>query len=767
MRTDQRARLLVPTLLLGTTVLFGAVLTPAATAQDSAAGTTPTVLPSSGPGVVPTIPPPRSGSTGPTWGRTETSHWTWTYYLISVQDWTPQLRVTVTSEDPHTDLFLRRNEKPTLEEHLVASTTPFDGNEELVLDDRSRPSIESGLYWIGVYHQESAEFDIEWAMEPLPSKHAGMGSIPYAAQGPHPAGTAFRVFAPFADSVHVAGEFNNWVSSSAPLYAEGNGNWSLDVRELGVGARYKYVVRNGADVLWRNDPRALEVTQSNGDSVVFDPSAYTWNDAGYSTPTWDELVVYEMHVGTFEGLPGPPVGSLDSAITRLDHLEWLGVNAIELMPVNEFAGDVSWGYNPGHPFSVEQAYGGPEALQRFVDAAHQRGIAVLLDVLYNHWGPSDLALWQFDGWSEDGYGGIYFYNDIKAVTPWGDTRPDFGRPEVRQYIRDNVLLWLETYRMDGLRWDSTSNIRMTQLGDNPDGWSLMQWSNDEIDAKQGWKISIAEDMFDAPNNAITNDTLFGGAGFDSQWDALFVHPVRAAVITPNDADRNMWSVRDAIAYSYNGDAFQRVVFTESHDEVANGKSRVPEEIWPGNADSYFSKKRSMLGAAVMFGSPGVPMLFQGQEFLEDEYFTDTDPLDWAKLDLFPGIAAFYRDMIRLRRNMDGVSAGLRGQSTNVFHVNDFDKVIAWHRWNQGGPGDDVVVLCNFANQAWSAAQNYRIGLPQPGTWNVRLNSDWTGYDPGFGDHPSNAVVAEPIPYDGLPYSGTVSFGPYTCIVLSQ
>ena len=146
---------------------------------------------------------------------------------------------------------------------------------------------------------------------------------------------------------------------------------------------------------------------------------------------------------------------------------------------------------------------------------------------------------------------------------------------------------------------------------------------------------------------------------------------------------------------YNSDAFERVVYTESHDEVANGRSRVPEEIWPGNASSWFSKKRSTLGAAIVMTAPGIPMLFQGQELLEDGYFTDTDPIDWSKAVTFAGIRDLYRDLISMRRNLGGSTQGLRGQHINVHHVNDGAKTIAYHRWDGGGPGDDVVVFANF------------------------------------------------------------------------
>ena len=158
------------------------------------------------------------------------------------------------------------------------------------------------------------------------------------------------------------------------------------------------------------------------------------------------------------------------------------------------------------------------------------------------------------------------------------------------------------------------------------------------------------------------------------------------------------------------------------------------------------------------------MIFQGQEFLEDGWFTDTDPLDWLKLNSFQGIHDLYRDLIHLRRNINGVSAGLRGNERNVFHTNNTDKVIAFHRWSQGGAGDDVIVVANFSNTPWSS---YTIGFPRDGVWKVRFNSDWQGYDPSFGDYPSHDVTALSGGWDGLPFHGSISIGPYTAVILSQ
>lgn len=700
----------------------------------------------------PTVPPQPDGIS-------------WNYFALNVPGSAASLTVeTELLFGNDVDLYLRYGRKPDETHYDFRSAQPANGDESVTVSTSTRPQIQNGTWWAGVRRPQNVNFDIAWSYGSQPSAHPGMGANLYQDPGQRTGGVSFRVWAPFATGVWVAGDFNGWSSTLSPLSPEGDGNWSVDVRELGADARYRYVINGPAGPVWRNDPRARRVTNSTGDSVVVDPSDYDWGAGGFQMPPWNELVLYEMHVGTLEDEVGGGPGTFASAIERLDDIADLGVTALLVMPVGEFAGDFSWGYNTGHPFAVESAYGGDVGFRDFIRAAHERGLAVLLDVLYNHWGPTDLSMWQFDGWNENGWGGIYFYNNGQAVTPWGDTRPDFGRPEVRSYIRDNALFWLNEYQLDGLRWDSTSNIRKGPWGDIPEGWSLMQWANDEIDGSQPWKISIAEDMFDAPNDYITKDTGAGGAGFDSQWDALFVHPVRAAMETPSDADRDMWAVRNAISHYYNGDAFERVIYTESHDEVANGNSRVPEEIWPGNASSWFSKKRSTLGALVTLTSPGIPMLFQGQEILEDGYFHDDDPVDWSKASTFAGIRLMYRDMIRLRRNWFDTTRGLRGNNTNVHHVNNGDKVIAFHRWDQGGARDDVIVLCNFANQTWG---DYRIGLPQPGTWRVRFNSDWDGYDASFGSHPTVDVVADNTPWDGMPYSASLSFGPYTGIVLSQ
>ena len=576
----------------------------------------------------------------------------------------------------------------------------------------------------------------------------------------------FRVWAPHADRVSVVGEFNDWDPSANFLLQEGFGYWAGVVEGAKYRDEYKFAIHNGFEVLFRNDPYAREMTNSNGNSVIIDPT-FDWGDtSNYHTPPWNEWVIYEMHIGTFNDDPSELPGCFDRAIEKLDYLaNELCVNAIEVMPSAEFPGARSWGYNPAHMFAIERDYGGPKAFRRFIKAAHERGIAVILDVVYNHLGPTDIDLWQFDGWSDFGHsGGIYIYDDNRAHTPWGHTRPDYGRGEVRQFLRDNALFWLEEFQLDGLRFDATAYMRSVNgFGEDlPDGWGVMQWINNEVNVRQPWKLMIAEDLRN--NGWITRNTNSGGAGFDTQWSANFVHAVRHAIITPDDRDRDMWNVADAIQHRFNGDAAERVIYTESHDEVANGQARVAEEIWPNYPDSWFSKKRSTLGAAVVLTSPGIPMLFQGQEFLEDRWFADTDPLDWSRCERYHGIVNLYRDLIRLRRNWFNNTRGLAGDNVNVFHVNNNDKILAMHRWYNGGQGDDVVVVFNFSNKSFD---NYRIGLPRSGKWHLRANTDAHVYDVDFGETPSFDTESEGYAYDGFGDSGIVSLPPYTALVFSQ
>jgi 1,4-alpha-glucan branching enzyme len=579
-------------------------------------------------------------------------------------------------------------------------------------------------------------------------------------------GVTFRVWAPNANRIFVTGSFNGWKEDEYELEHENDGYWAVHVDIAAEGDEYRYVLFNGEMKISKNDPYARKMTNSVGNSVVIDLHK-NWEDHQYRLPSFNQLVIYEMHIGTFnrEGLEEGQVGDFFTAAKKLDYLKELGINAVEIMPVMEFAGDHSWGYNPAHPFAVESAYGGPEGLKHFIREAHIRGIAVIMDVVYNHFGPSDIDLWQFDGWQENDLGGIYFYNDHRAKTPWGENRPDYGRKEVKNYLRDNALMWLRDYQCDGLRFDATAVIRFL---DNEnihndailkDGYRFLQELNGELRHHFPGKILIAEDLKADP--AVTSDIKLNGLGFHSQWGLGFAHQIRRVLLEIEDKHRNLQLVVESLFFSFNNDVFQRVIFTESHDEVANGSARLPEQIQPGEADGEYAKKKSTLGAITLMTAPGIPMIFQGQEFITHGSFSDTEPLDWDRQSVFNGISRMYQDLIRMRNGRDESTIGLTGPLTETLHFNQETLVLAYSRTHRDHRDRPVVVILNFSHQTY---YQYILGVPKAGNWHVKFNSGWKGYDEDFAGTEMIAV-SDQGPFEGKPHSVKVDLPAFGGIIL--
>ena len=601
-----------------------------------------------------------------------------------------------------------------------------------------------------------------------PAKGTGMGSV-YRPDGT----TSFRVWAPNATGVGVVGSFNKW-DQKKPLVlkSEGNGHFSAEVSGAKPGDQYKYVVttKDGKTLL-KTDPRAERIVGDQDRAEIVDDNSYEWKTENFKNPLLDDLVIYEMHIGSFAVKKGNEIGTWKDAAEKLEDLRDMGYSAVEVMPIAEFSGDKSWGYNLSYPHALENAYGTPNDFKAFVDKANALGIAVGVDVVYNHWdgGRNWAGLYRYDGEAYDGGkgGGIYFYADPqRRETPWGQ-RPDYGRPEVRDFIRDDVRKYFEKYRVTFLRVDSTCSMRLHEWRDNiSDGWRSMQDISEQAD--QDGKFVIAEDLMS--NSWVTKPRNQGGAGFHSQWDkgrnGGFYWQLLDEMTKANDQDRNLNAIAGAITHNLNGDPMQRVILSEDHNEVSanNGNARFPERIAPGHADDdYFAQKRSTLFAGLVLTSPGIPMLFQGQDMYETGAWK-ADPMDWTRTKRFAGIRHLYKDLIHLRRNLDGDTEGLKGRHVNVFHLNNDSKVLAFHRWNGGGPGDDVIVIVNLSNQPFAA---YHIGLPRDGMWKTRFNSDWKGYSQLFNDTYSGDVEAGAAPQDGMPFSGDVNLGPYSMVVLSQ
>lgn len=598
--------------------------------------------------------------------------------------------------------------------------------------------------------------------------------------------TTFRIWAPFVDDVAV--KING--GAAVPLAREpghtdpADTTWAGTIPGTKAGDSYRYAIGLGGVTHEFNDPRAQQLTgfelpigfglAGNDDkpqSVIVDPN---FNMPAFTEPTFNTMVIYELHIGTFNN-------TFTGGVQKLDYLKDLGINAVEVLPItqNPLFGDHSppdhdWGYDPVQLFAVKSKYGTPQEFKDFVKQCHQRQIAVIVDVVYNHLVDNNL-LKAFGGFTTSEIpGGIFLYGGDRANTGFGP-RPDFGRPQVRQYINDNALLLLRDYGVDGLRFDDTVDMRTFNAGSgrtaNNEGRQLLREINlsyRNTDPKQPGKITIAEDL--QSSGEVTQHGGTAGLEFNSQWDDTMVYVMRDVMTRINDSDRNLGAVKGALEKKMADDVFSRVICTENHDQVGHppGQNRLPALIDINNSASVFAKKRSTLAAAIMLTAPGIPMIFQGQEMLDPRDFGFRTPtnVDFSRAAdaNFKGIVQMYHDLIALRRNLAGTTGGLTGQNLNVFHLDDGNKTLAYHRWENGGAGDDVVVVANFSN---NPLPNLNIGFPRGGQWHVRFNSGATVYDSSFQNGDSFDTTANPGGRDGLNFNASVGIGPYSVVILSQ
>jgi 1,4-alpha-glucan branching enzyme len=598
----------------------------------------------------------------------------------------------------------------------------------------------------------------------------GQGGQPGLGSTPYPGGVTFSVWAPNATAVTVEGDFNNWSQTANPLVPDGTGNWSADVPGAAVGQTYSYVMTSpGFATQIRRDPYCRLVTGSNypptsptGNSIIYDVNAYQWQSPPFTAPPANLLMIYEMQIATYNGSAGIQ-GTFQSAIARLGEIKSLGFNAVEIMPVNENEPPSSIGYEPTDQFAVaNDTYGGPDNFKALVDACHAAGLAVILDIVHNHWGPWNLTTYQFDGWYTTEYpGGIYFYDEADDVSPWGP-RPNYSSTNVAQYIYDSLTMWQQEYRIDGFRWDSVGCIYNTCGSSGtalPDGLTLLQNANAQTVSQNAAFINIAEDL--TGNAATTQPTAQGGAGFLSQWNGNFVSNMRTQLTQTSDSSVNMDAIASAISPAFNQSYLQSVNYTESHNEVSGGK-RLTLLIDPSDPTGWLSLKKSTLGAGILFTSPGILMIYQGQEFVEYQPLEVALPLQWTLVNQFAGIRKLWTDLAAARADAAGHTRNLTGDSVKIYQLDNTNKFIAYLRYDSQTPGVSVVV----ANFTGSTRTGVTLGLPASGTWVTRFNSDSTIYSSTFSGSGSTSVSANGGPYANMPYSGSLTIGPYSLMILS-
>jgi maltooligosyltrehalose trehalohydrolase len=435
----------------------------------------------------------------------------------------------------------------------------------------------------------------------------------------------FRVWAPDALTVQLRLEDSGSVLAMKP---ENGGWWCVSVDEA-AGLDYWFVLDGGESL---PDPRSpWQPFGVHGPSRVVDHAAFKWTDQRWQAPPLSSAVIYELHIGTFT-----KDGTFDSAITGLGQLASLGITHVELMPVNEFPGDWGWGYDGVDLFAPHHAYGGPEGLKRLVDASHAAGLAVLLDVVYNHLGPAGSYLGRFGP-----------YLTTKYSTPWGPAvnLDGAGSTEVRRFLCDNALMWLRDYHLDGLRLDAVHAIF-----DSSAVHFLEQLSSEvrTLEAQAGRHLAvIAESDLNDPR--IVTAPEAGGYGADAQWSDDFHHAMHAFLTqdrTGYYADFGSLAdvakaLKNVFVYDGRYSAFRKrrhgrrpvnlpgtrfIGFLQNHDQTGN---RAQGE----RSSMLMSVERLKVGAALLFCAPFIPMLFQGEEFGANSpflYFTNHKDPDLAR-----------------------------------------------------------------------------------------------------------------------------------------
>jgi 1,4-alpha-glucan branching enzyme len=571
-------------------------------------------------------------------------------------------------------------------------------------------------------------------------------------------GVLFRVWAPGARAAWVEGDFGARVE----LSREDAGHFAAVVPGIGAGALYRFVLspQDGGAELKRLDPYCRQRAADSTTCQMTSPFSYPWQDAAFVRAKQNLQVVYEMHIGSFTRDPMKGYGTFQTARARLSELAELGVNVVELMPVHEFGGNPNgWGYNPQLHFAPKRSYGTADDLRAFVDEAHRLGIAVWHDAVINHhdgWGGSPLRC--FDGTCLNNSAGIYYFaNGEYANTPWGP-RPNFSEPAVKRMFLDATRAWLTEMHGDGFRWDSTSNVRgLDGNGITPGGRELLIAQN--AISKAAGATSVAEDLKGYAD--LVRATAQGGFGFDAQWDG-FGYDVANVLVPYDDNGRDLGAISRALTGNSNGDPFTRLLFTETHDTVGNGGARLPSLVDPANAESLAARRRSMLGAALLMTAPGIPMLFMGQEGLATGSFADPPATLAPRSGAGELVRVFYKDLIALRKNQDGLTAGLSAPGVEILHRNDTAKVLIYRRY--GPPGEDVIVALNFRNRAYP---RYDVGVAQGGAYRIRLTSDRKRYGADFGDAETSAIETLAQPYEGRRFTLPLALGPYGIVILSR
>ena len=624
-------------------------------------------------------------------------------------------------------------------------------------------------------------------------------------------GATFRVWAPHATSVHVRGSFNGFaIQENASLLNDG-GYWHGFIDGVADGSIYKYWVTGPAGPGWKRDPYARELLEPNWDCIVR-ASGFPWHETGYRTPPFHELVIYQLHVGAFYTPRFPKMGTFLDVAIKIPHLAELGVNAVQLLPIQEFPGAFSLGYNGTDYFSPEMAYAVDDAdldpylewvnallaakglapyhpgdlhgemnqLKALVDLCHVFGMAVIFDLVFNHAGGDfgDQTLWFFDRQKgiekPEWWNSLYFSDKTWA----GGVVFNFKSDPVRAFLIDNATFLLDEYRVDGFRFDEVSVIDRESYGR---GWDFCQALTGTLRRRRPGALLHAE--YWNVNPWIVREPGDGnGAGFHTTMTdgpRIAIRELVAAASVPGGGPLPMTRVADQLGLGYLRDRWRGVNSLENHDLVMQPKDRddrnrmprIPRVADGVNSHSWYATSRSRVATGLLLTMPGIPMLFMGQEFLEDKQWSDDvqghpelrlywDGLQSRNDSSMRDFLRFSRDLIALRRR----HPALRGEGFAPIHSHDANRVLAFQRWVPG-QGGDVVVVVSLAERT---RHGYEIGFPAGGFWREVFNSDayerWV--NPNVAGNNGGVLVAG-RPMHGLNQSAALTLPANSILVFSR
>ncbi|WP_305094630.1 1,4-alpha-glucan branching protein GlgB [Prescottella sp. R16] len=577
-------------------------------------------------------------------------------------------------------------------------------------------------------------------------------------------GTSFAVWAPAARGVSVLGDFDLWGGRTFPLRALGaTGVWEVFVPDVLPGTLYKFRV-HGRDGVVRDkaDPMAFATEVPPATASIVAASTHVWTDGEWITararrdPIREPMSIYEVHLGSWR--PGLSYRELADELAR--YVIESGFTHVELLPVAEHPYGGSWGYQVTSYYAPTARFGTPDDFRAFVDRLHRAGIGVIVDWVPAHFPKDDWALARFDGTA------LYEHPDPQRgeQLDWGTYVFDYGRREVRNFLVANALFWLDEFHIDGLRVDAVASMLYRDYSRPPGQWTpnvhggrenleavaFLQEMNATVHQRHPGVVTIAEESTAWPG--VTRSTGVGGLGFTMKWNMGWMHDTLGYLRRdPIHRSAHHDDITFSLMYAWN----EHYLLPISHDEVVHGKG-TPWSRMPGDAATKAAGVRLLL--AYMWAHPGKQLLFMGQEFGQAAEWSEQYGLDWHDLedpltgDLHRGILALVADLNAAYRSAPALwtlDASPGGYSW--IDADDTDRnVLSFLRY--GSDGSVVACLFNFSG---SVHTDYRIGLPQTGTWSEILNTDARDYL-GTGAGNFGAVTALDLPWHGRPASAAVT-----------